>query len=99
MTPSTVRKMLRKYCIDAGVENKGTHAFRHTHAVLFLEGGADLLFVSKRLGHGTIQTTANTYLDITPICEPHVLEKMTKYLNSGEKMKKKKWRRKRGGNG
>ena len=84
MTPSTVREMLRKYCIDAGVENKGTHAFRHTHAVLFLEGGADLLFVSKRLGHGTIQTTAYTYLDITPIYESHKLEKIISYLNSAE---------------
>ena len=84
MTPSTVREMLQKYCLQAGVEYKGTHAFRHTHAVLSLEAGADLLFVSKRLGHGTIQTTADTHLDITPIYESHELEKITKYLNSEE---------------
>lgn len=84
MTPSTVREMLVKYCFDAGIEYKGTHAFRHTHAVLSLEAGADLLFVSKRLGHGSIQTTADTYLDITPIYETHELEKITKYLNSEE---------------
>lgn len=84
MTPSTVREMLQQYCLQAGVEYKGTHAFRHTHAVLSLEAGVDLLFVSKRLGHGTIQTTADTYLDITPIYESHELEKMTKYLNSQE---------------
>lgn len=90
MTPSTVREMLKKHCIDAGVEYKGTHAFRHTHAVLSLEGGVDLLFVSKRLGHGTIQTTADTYLDITPIYESHELEKMTKYLNSSEENKEEK---------
>ena len=82
MTPSTVREMLARYCFDAGLEYKGTHAFRHTHAVLSLEAGADLLFVSKRLGHGTIQTTADTYLDITPIYESHELEKITNYLNT-----------------
>lgn len=84
MTPSTVREMLQKYCLTAGVEYKGTHAFRHTHAVLSLEAGADLLFVSRRLGHGTIQTTADTYLDITPLYESHELEKITVYLNSEE---------------
>lgn len=82
MTPSTVREMLARYCFDAGLEYKGAHAFRHTHAVLSLEAGADLLFVSKRLAHGKIQTTADTYLDITPIYESHELEKITNYLNT-----------------
>ncbi|MED4174353.1 tyrosine-type recombinase/integrase [Halalkalibacterium halodurans] len=54
-----------KYCKKAGVEYKGTHGFRHTHAVLLLESGASIKFVSKRLGHKTIKTTADTYLDIT----------------------------------
>ncbi|WP_328018366.1 tyrosine-type recombinase/integrase [Halalkalibacterium halodurans] len=43
-----------KYCKKAGVEYKGTHGFRHTHAVLLLESGASIKFVSKRLGHKTI---------------------------------------------
>ena len=84
MTPSVLREMLQQYCLQAGVEYKGTHVFRHTHAVLSLEAGVDLLFVSKRLGHGTVQITADTYLDITPIYETHELEKITKYLNSEE---------------
>lgn len=42
------------------------------------------------LGHVTIQTTTDTNLDITPIYESHELEKMTKYLNSGEENKEEK---------
>ena len=34
---------------------------RHTHATLLLEAGEDLELVSKRLGHGSINTTAQTY--------------------------------------
>jgi integrase len=69
--------------MNAGVEYKGTHAFRHTHAVLSTEAGADLLYLSRRLvGHGTIKTTADTYLDVTPQYESHELEKITNYLNS-----------------
>lgn len=39
MTPSTIRETLLGLCFNAGVEYKGTHAFRHTHAVLGYESG------------------------------------------------------------
>lgn len=37
------------------------HDLRHTHASLLLAGGEQLFTVSKRLGHRTIQITADTY--------------------------------------
>lgn len=82
MTPSTVRETLVGHCLNAGVEYKGTHAFRHTHAVLALEAGADLIYISRRLGHGSIKTTADTYLDITPQYESNELNKIATHLNS-----------------
>lgn len=82
MTPSTVRETLENHCLNAGVEYKGTHAFRHTHAVLSLEASADLLYISKRLGHGSIKTTSDTYLDVTPQYESEELNKIANYLNS-----------------
>ncbi|MGG3468970.1 tyrosine-type recombinase/integrase [Neobacillus pocheonensis] len=75
LTPSIVREMIQKYCKKAGVEYKGTHVFRHTHAVLLLESGASLKYVSNRLGHKTIKTTADTYLDITEKIEEDELQK------------------------
>ncbi|TQR99096.1 tyrosine-type recombinase/integrase [Paenibacillus ottowii] len=57
----------------------GTHAFRHTHAVLLLESGATIKFVSKRLGHKTIKTTAVTYLDITEKIKEDELKKFASY--------------------
>lgn len=82
MTPSTVRDTLQRQCLNAGVEYRGTHAFRHTHAVLSLEAGADLIYISRRLGHGSIKTTADTYLDITPQYESGELDKISSYLNT-----------------
>jgi len=79
LTPSVVREMIQKYCKKAGVEYKGTHVFRHTHAVLLLESGASLKYVSNRLGHKTIKTTADTYLDITEKIEEDELQKFASY--------------------
>jgi len=79
LTPSTVRDSIKDYCEKAGVVYKGTHGFRHTHAVLLLEAGASIKFVSNRLGHKTIKTTADTYLDITEKIEEDELQKFASY--------------------
>lgn len=79
LTPSTVRESIEKYCKKAGVDYKGTHCFRHTHAVLLLESGASIKFVSNRLGHKTIKTTSDTYLDITEKIEEDELKKLASY--------------------
>lgn len=79
LTPSTVRDSIRDYCKKAGVDYKGTHGFRHTHAVLLLESGASIKFVADRLGHKTTKTTTDTYLDITEKIEEDELKKFASY--------------------
>ncbi|WP_253907710.1 tyrosine-type recombinase/integrase [Bacillus sp. WMMC1349] len=79
LTPSTIREIMQDYCKKAGVDYKGTNGFRHTHAVLLLESGANLKYVSNRLGHKTIKTTADTYLDITEKIEEDELQKFSSY--------------------
>ncbi|MGG1155063.1 tyrosine-type recombinase/integrase [Brevibacillus formosus] len=77
LTPSTIRESIQEYCEKTGVEYKGT--LRHTHAVLLLESGASLVYVSKRLGHKTIKTTADIYLSITEKIEEDELKKFASY--------------------
>lgn len=79
LTPSTVRDSIRDYCKKADVDYKGTHGFRHTHAVLLLESGASIKFVADRLGHKTTKTTTDTYLDITEKIEEDELKKFASY--------------------
>lgn len=79
LTPSTVRDTIKGYCKKAYVEYKGTHRFIHTHAILLLESGTSLKYVSNRLGHKTIKTTADTYLDITEKIEEDELQKFASY--------------------
>lgn len=41
------------------------HALRHTHATKLVESGAPIKDVQERLGHSTIVTTMNTYVENT----------------------------------
>ncbi|SDM15747.1 tyrosine-type recombinase/integrase [Sediminibacillus halophilus] len=85
LTPSTVRESIQKYCKWADVEYKGTHVFRHTHAVLSLEAGASIFYVSKRLGHKDTKETTKTYLDITEKIEEDELNKFASYTKRKSK--------------
>ncbi len=56
------------------------HGLRHTHAIMLLESGIDIKTVSERLGHPTINMTADVYLHITKKHEESIL-KLERYLN------------------
>lgn len=56
------------------------HSFRHTHATMLLENGLELDYVSKRLGHSSIYTTANVYDTITDKREQTALSVMDSIL-------------------
>lgn len=77
-----IRTSFERFCKRAGLKYKGTHVFRHTHAVLLLEAGANIKYVSKRLGHKTIKTTADTYLDITERIEHDEIAKFSTYTKN-----------------
>ncbi|MCZ1209097.1 tyrosine-type recombinase/integrase [Enterococcus faecium] len=40
---------------------------RHTHASILLYQGVNILSVSKRLGHSSLETTMSTYTKQTPV--------------------------------
>lgn len=47
---------------QAGLKDKVTiHCLRHSHATWLINNGANIVAVSKRLGHSSIQTTLKTY--------------------------------------
>ncbi|MFR5492942.1 tyrosine-type recombinase/integrase [Dialister invisus] len=56
------------------------HTFRHTHATKLLENGIDLDYVSKRLGHSSITTTADIYISMTDKRDKAAVELIDKVL-------------------
>lgn len=57
------------------------HSLRHTHATMLIENGVDLKSVSRRLGHATLGTTADTYTHETEKMQDKTIDIFEKALN------------------
>jgi site-specific recombinase XerD len=58
LTPRSVEKLVAKYARLAGLEGVTPHTLRHTFGKHALDAGADLVTVSRLLGHQRLETTA-----------------------------------------
>ena len=56
------------------------HATRHTFATWLLEGGADIRWVQRQLGHATIAQTADTYGHVQAERHDAAVEALDRYL-------------------
>jgi integrase/recombinase XerC len=71
ITPHYVTQMLGQWMTAAGVkgrpwDGKSAHALRHTGASNMVERGADVLVVSRVLGHANLSTTQIYLTGVTP---------------------------------
>ena len=65
ITSISLNQTLRRMLIKIGCNKNFTfHGLRHTHASLLINNNADLLYVSKRLGHSSLSITLDTYTHI-----------------------------------
>jgi len=56
------------------------HTFRHTSVRIARESGADLLAISKRLGHSSITTTADIYSELFKDIDTELVDKLDEYI-------------------
>ncbi|BAU26785.1 phage integrase family protein [Aneurinibacillus soli] len=77
---NVVREYFKVVCKRSGVPVFSPHALRHTHAVHLLEAGANIKYVSERLGHASVKVTADTYLHITKKIEDDALTLYEQYI-------------------
>ena len=76
----SVTERYKIYQKKANLPNIGLHGFRHTHASLLYNAGADHKEVQERLGHANIKTTLDTYTHLTDDRKEVTTEKLANYI-------------------
>jgi integrase/recombinase XerD len=61
--PNALGSLIRKYIRAADIAKVSAHLLRHTCAARLLDGGADIRYIQKLLGHASLETTA-TYTEM-----------------------------------
>ena len=56
---------IAKLCSEAGIKPFGMHVLRHTFATRCIEAGMNPKTLQKILGHASLSTTMDTYVDVT----------------------------------
>lgn len=86
LTPTPIDRHFKKAIQDAGVKPIRLHDLRHSHATLLINQGVNIVAVSKRLGHGDIETTLKHYTHLLADTD----SEMMNIINSNAKKKQKK---------
>lgn len=79
---NVVRDYFKEVCKRSELPVLSPHALRHTHAVHLLEAGANIKYVSERLGHASVKVTADTYLHVTKKIEDDALTLYERYVQN-----------------
>jgi integrase len=67
LTPRTIGlRFMDPVCQRAGLRRFTPHCLRHTFAVLLIQSGVSLQYVSEQLGHSSIKITADVYGHLQP---------------------------------
>lgn len=78
---SGIQRQFTKAIKESGVKPIRIHDLRHSHATFLINNGANIVAVSKRLGHSTINQTLETYAHLFKETDAQLIEIITKFLS------------------
>lgn len=82
--PRVFYKYYQEVMENAGIKDCNFHTLRHTFATRCIENGADILMVSRTLGHSNISTTLNKYSHLLPKHQKACMEKLESIYHPAE---------------
>lgn len=83
---STIRATFCDAIDFVGHEPLPIHSTRHTHAVMMLEAGASMKEVQERLGHSSMQITADTYSHVTKKMQVRAVGLFDEYMKKNKEI-------------
>lgn len=82
MPKSSLFNSFSRILKKCGLPSLPIHSTRHTHAVLQLEAGADMKYLQERLGHGSMQITADVYSHISKKIDKDRMDKFEEHMRN-----------------
>lgn len=79
LTPTTIDRVFKKAIKISNVKPIRLHDLRHSHATWLINNGVNIVAVSKRLGHSTIEQTLKTYTHLLESSDQDMLCKINEY--------------------
>lgn len=76
--PDSVSSWFPSFCKQIEITRLSFHCLRHTHASHLLASGEDISYVSKRLGHSSMDVTYGTYFHFIPLEKREALKELEK---------------------
>ena len=73
---SSLQRVFSQAKKDSGVPNIRLHDLRHSHATILINSGVNIVAVSKRLGHASINQTLKTYTHLLKKTDDELLAKV-----------------------
>lgn len=84
LTPNYVSNHFNQAVQDSGVKQIRIHDLRHSHATWLINNGVNIVAVSKRLGHATIEQTLKTYTHLMSHTDQEMMFKINEYRSPSE---------------
>lgn len=72
----SIDKILKKYCIQSGIDPISAHILRHTFCTRLMGENVPIPIISKLVGHSNIQTTMDFYIRVSRADKFAAVEKL-----------------------
>lgn len=78
LSRSTITRVKDKAIRDSGVKRITIHEFRHSHASNLIADGVNIVSVSRRLGHSSVEMTLDVYTHLMSKTDDDMIQKIEK---------------------
>lgn len=79
-----IYRRLEKHTLLSNNKPIRVHDFRHSHASLLIQQGANIVLVAKRLGHTDTEQTLNTYAHLYPNSEKELVHRLNSLIANSD---------------
>lgn len=77
---TSITRIKNKAVMESGVKKIRIHDFRHSHASNLIAGGCNIVGVSKRLGHESVEITLKVYAHLMKKSDDEITDYIDNYL-------------------